>query len=65
MVEPDLDVEVPRVLPLPQARPRRAERGEALNELQYAQRLWGESPRLTATIALVQNRLGNLRLGIN
>lgn len=38
---------------------------EALNELQYAQRLWGDSPRLTATIALVQNRLGNLRLGIN
>jgi soluble lytic murein transglycosylase len=38
---------------------------EALNELQYAQRLWGDSPQLTATIALVQNRLGNLRLGIN
>ena len=38
---------------------------EALNELQYAQRLWGDSPPLTATIALVQNRLGNLRLGIN
>jgi len=38
---------------------------EALNELQYAQRVWGDSPPLTATIALVQNRLGNLRLGIN
>jgi soluble lytic murein transglycosylase len=38
---------------------------EALSELQYAQRIWGDSPRLTATIALVQNRLGNLRLGIN
>jgi soluble lytic murein transglycosylase len=38
---------------------------EALNELQYAQRLGGSSPALTATIALVQNRLGNLRLGIN
>ncbi|HQZ38236.1 MAG TPA: lytic transglycosylase domain-containing protein [Vicinamibacterales bacterium] len=38
---------------------------EALNELQYAQRMWGDSPPLTATIALVQNRLGNLRLGIN
>jgi soluble lytic murein transglycosylase len=38
---------------------------EALNELQYAQRMWGDSPQLTATIALVQNRLGNLRLGIN
>jgi soluble lytic murein transglycosylase len=39
--------------------------GEALNELQYAQRTWGESPRLTATIALVHNRLGNIRPGIN
>jgi soluble lytic murein transglycosylase len=38
---------------------------EALNELQYAQRTWGESPRLTATIALVHNRLGNIRPGIN
>jgi soluble lytic murein transglycosylase len=38
---------------------------EALNELQYAQRMWGDSPSLSATIALVHNRLGNLRLGIN
>jgi soluble lytic murein transglycosylase len=38
---------------------------EALNEVQYAQRVWGDSPRLQATAALVQNRLGNLRLGIN
>lgn len=38
---------------------------EALNEIQYAQRVWGDSPRLQATSALVQNRLGNLRLGIN
>ncbi|MCC7123615.1 MAG: transglycosylase SLT domain-containing protein [Acidobacteria bacterium] len=38
---------------------------EALSELQYAQRMWGDSPSLTATVALVQNRLGNLRLGIN
>lgn len=38
---------------------------EALNELQYAQRVWGDSAALTATVALVQNRLGNLRLGIN
>jgi soluble lytic murein transglycosylase len=38
---------------------------EALNELQYAQRIWGDSPQLTATIALVHNRMGNLRLGIN
>jgi len=38
---------------------------EALNELKYAERMWGGSPRLAATIALVHNRLGNLRLGIN
>jgi soluble lytic murein transglycosylase len=37
----------------------------ALAELQYAQRRWGDSPRLIATIGLVHNRLGNLRLGIN
>jgi len=38
---------------------------EALNELHYAQRLWGDAPALTATIALVHHRLGNLRPGIN
>jgi soluble lytic murein transglycosylase len=38
---------------------------EALNELQYAERMWGSSPALTATIALAQNRLGYLRPGIN
>lgn len=38
---------------------------EALNELQYAQRMWGDAPRLQATVALVQNRLGELRPGIN
>jgi soluble lytic murein transglycosylase len=37
----------------------------ALNELQYAQRVWGDSPPLQATIALVHNRMGNLRLGIS
>jgi soluble lytic murein transglycosylase len=37
----------------------------ALNELQYAQKLWGDSAPLQATIGLVQNKLGNLRLGIN
>ena len=36
----------------------------ALNELQYAQRVWGDSPPLQATIALVHNRMGSLRLGI-
>jgi len=38
---------------------------EALGELEYAQRMWGDSPRVQATIALVQNRLGNVRAGIN
>lgn len=38
---------------------------EALNELQFAQRVWGDSPRVQATVALVQNRLGSLRPGIN
>jgi soluble lytic murein transglycosylase len=37
----------------------------ALNELQYAQRVWGDSAPLQATIALVHNRMGSLRLGIN
>jgi len=36
----------------------------ALDELQYAQRVWGDSAPLQATIALVHNRMGNLRLGI-
>jgi soluble lytic murein transglycosylase len=37
----------------------------ALNELQYAQKMWGDSAPLQATIALVHNRMGNLRLGIS
>jgi soluble lytic murein transglycosylase len=36
----------------------------ALNELQYAQKVWGDSPPLQATIALVHNKMGNLRPGI-
>ncbi len=38
---------------------------EALNELQYAQRVWGDSPQLQATIALTHQRLGDVRAGIN
>ena len=37
----------------------------ALNEVQYAQKMWGDSAPLQATLALVQNKLGNLRVGIN
>ncbi len=38
---------------------------EAMSELQYAQRVWGDSPQLQATIALTHRRLGNVRAGIN
>jgi soluble lytic murein transglycosylase len=38
---------------------------EAMNELQYAQRVWGDSPQLQATIAVTHKRLGNVRAGIN
>jgi soluble lytic murein transglycosylase len=36
----------------------------ALNELQYAQKVWGDSAPLQATIAFAHNQLGSLRLGI-
>jgi soluble lytic murein transglycosylase len=36
----------------------------ALNELQYAQKVWGDSPAIQATIAFVHNKMGNFRLGI-
>jgi soluble lytic murein transglycosylase len=38
---------------------------EAMNELQYAQRVWGDSPQIQATIAATHRRLGNVRAGIN
>ena len=37
---------------------------DALNELLFAQRAWGSSPRLEATLAYVHNRLGDYRRGI-
>jgi soluble lytic murein transglycosylase len=37
----------------------------ALAELQYTQKMYGDSAPLQATIALMHNRIGNLRLGIN
>lgn len=37
----------------------------ALAEVQYAQKMFGDSAPLQATLALVHNRIGNLRLGIN
>jgi soluble lytic murein transglycosylase len=38
---------------------------EAMNELQYAQRVWGDSPQLQATVAVTHKRMGNVRAGIN
>ena len=38
---------------------------EALNELQYAQLVWGDSPQIQATIAHAHRQLGNVRAGIN
>jgi peptidoglycan lytic transglycosylase len=38
---------------------------EALGELKYAQRVWGDSPQVQATVGYVQQRLGNVRAGIN
>ena len=38
---------------------------QAMDELLYAQRMWGDSPQLQATIALTHQRLGNVRAGIN
>jgi len=37
---------------------------DALNELRYAQRAWGTSPAIDATIAWVYHRKGDLRRGI-
>jgi soluble lytic murein transglycosylase len=38
---------------------------DALSELRYAQRAWGDSPRLDATIAWVYNQKGELRRAIS
>lgn len=38
---------------------------DALNELQYAQRVWGDSAAIQATMGLVYSRSGDLRRGIN
>jgi soluble lytic murein transglycosylase len=38
---------------------------DAMNELQYAQRTWGDSPVIQATMGLVYSRTGELRRGIN
>jgi soluble lytic murein transglycosylase len=36
----------------------------ALSEVQYARRVWGDSPALLATAGVAQHRAGRLRLGI-
>ena len=38
---------------------------QALDELQYAERVWGETPVTEATRAWIYNRQGDLRRGIN
>jgi soluble lytic murein transglycosylase len=38
---------------------------DAVNELQYAQRAWGDSAAIQATLGLVYSRTGDLRRGIN
>jgi soluble lytic murein transglycosylase len=38
---------------------------DALNELQYAQRAWGDSAAIQATLGLIYFRTGDLRRGIN
>ncbi|MGE5244259.1 MAG: transglycosylase SLT domain-containing protein [Betaproteobacteria bacterium] len=37
----------------------------AENELRYAQRVWGDSPAIQATLGWIYNRQGDLRAGIN
>jgi soluble lytic murein transglycosylase len=38
---------------------------EAVKEVQYAQKVWGETPALQATLGFIYNRQGDLRRGIN
>lgn len=38
---------------------------DAIKELQYAQKVWGDSPAIQATISWVYNQRGELRPGIN
>ncbi len=38
---------------------------QALDELRYAQKNWGDSPAIQATIGWIHNRRGDLRAGIN
>ena len=37
---------------------------QALDELRYAQKVWGDSPAIQATIGWIHNRRGDLRAGI-
>jgi soluble lytic murein transglycosylase len=38
---------------------------QAIDELHYAQKAWGDSPAIQATLAWIFNRRGDLRAGIN
>src|SRR5204863_8184641 len=38
---------------------------QAFDELRYAQKVWGDSPAIQATIGWIHNRRGDLRAGIS
>ena len=38
---------------------------QALDELRYAQKTWGDSPAIQATFGWIYNQRGDLRAGIN
>jgi soluble lytic murein transglycosylase len=38
---------------------------QAIDELHYAQRVWGDSPAIQATLGWIHNQRGDLRAGIN
>jgi len=67
--EPKDDGAVPRAALPPNAPVVRALVGielydQAVDELRYAQRMWGDSPAIEATLAWIDNRRGDLRAGI-
>ena len=64
--------EEPPAAPLPPNEPMSCARcsaldlyDQALDELRYAQKVWGDSPAIQATIGWIYNQRGDLRAGIN
>jgi len=62
---PALDVKPIQTEPLIRLLLANALYDDALSELRYAQRAWGSSPRIDATIAWVYNQKGELRRAIS